>query len=33
MMGLLFAWLIFGRLFSPLFLLTVNLLYPGSHYQ
>lgn len=33
MMGLLFAWLLFGKLFSPIFLLAVNLLYPGSSYH
>jgi len=30
--GLLVAWNLFGPIFRPIFLLAVNLLYPGSHY-
>ena len=32
MMGLVFAWLVFGKLFAPLFMLAIRLLYPGTHY-
>ncbi|NOY93154.1 MAG: site-2 protease family protein [Deltaproteobacteria bacterium] len=32
MMGLLFAWVVFGKLFGPIFLLAINLLYPGASY-
>jgi Zn-dependent protease len=30
--GLLLAWKVFNPLFSPIFLIAINLLYPGSHY-
>ena len=30
--GLILAWNIFDPVFHPIFLLAVNLLYPGSHY-
>ena len=32
LVGLLLAWFLFGRLFSPLFTLALNLLHPGAHY-
>ena len=32
MIGLLLAWNLFGRIFSPVFLFAVNVLYPGSNY-
>lgn len=32
MVGMLVAWQIFNVIFSPIFLLAINLLYPGSHY-
>lgn len=32
MAGMIAAWLLFGRLFDPIFTLALNLLYPGSHY-
>jgi Zn-dependent protease len=31
-LGILIAWRVFGAVFPPLFLLAVNLLYPGAHY-
>lgn len=31
--GLIVAWQIFGRLFNPLFMAAVNLLYPGVNYR
>ena len=31
-LGLLVAWNLFGQIFSPVFLLGVNLLYPGLSY-
>lgn len=32
-MGLLIAWRVFGPLFEPIFLLSLNLLYPGADYR
>jgi len=32
MIGMLVAWQIFDSVFQPIFLLAINLLYPGSHY-
>ncbi len=32
MMGLIVAWMVFGRVFSPIFGLALNALYPGSGY-
>jgi Zn-dependent protease len=32
MAGMIAAWLLFGKLFDPIFTLALNLLYPGSHY-
>jgi Zn-dependent protease len=32
MAGLIAAWLLFDKLFDPIFTLALNLLYPGSHY-
>jgi len=32
MAGLIVAWYAFGYVFEPLFLLAINLLYPGAHY-
>jgi len=33
LLGLLAAWVVFGRLFSPVFTLALNLLHPGSSYH
>ena len=33
MMGLLVAWVVFGRLAFPAFVLALNVLYPGHHYS
>ena len=33
LIGLLIAWNLFGRIFSPVFLFAVNVLYPGSSYR
>jgi len=33
MMGLLFAWKLFPKIFSPVFLFAVNVLYPGLDYH
>jgi Zn-dependent protease len=33
MAGLMVAWFTFGHLFSPVFTLALNTLYPGSHYH
>jgi len=30
--GIILAWNLFGRIFMPVFLAAVNLLYPGAHY-
>jgi len=32
MVGMMAAWLLFDKLFDPIFTLALNLLYPGSHY-
>ena len=32
MAGMILAWLIFGRLFDPIFTLALNMLYPGARY-
>jgi Zn-dependent protease len=32
MAGMIAAWLLFDKLFDPIFTLALNLLYPGSHY-
>jgi Zn-dependent protease len=32
-MGLLIAWQVFDPLFQPIFLLALNLLYPGADYR
>ncbi|MEM9068398.1 MAG: site-2 protease family protein [Myxococcota bacterium] len=32
LMGMLIAWVIFGRIAWPIFVFSLNLLYPGSHY-
>ena len=32
MVGMMAAWLVFDKLFDPIFTLALNLLYPGSHY-
>jgi Zn-dependent protease len=32
MVGMMAAWILFNRLFSPIFTFSLNLLYPGSHY-
>jgi len=32
MAGMIVAWLVFGRLFDPIFTLSLNLLYPGARY-
>ena len=32
MMGMVAAWLLFDKLFDPIFTVALNLLYPGSHY-
>ena len=32
MAGMIIAWLVFGRLFNPIFTLSLNLLYPGARY-
>jgi Zn-dependent protease len=32
MAGMIIAWLVFGRLFNPIFTLALNLLYPGARY-
>lgn len=33
MVGLVAAWLLFDKLFDPIFTLSLNLLYPGAHYS
>ncbi len=33
MMGMLVAWVLFGRLAFPAFVIALNLLYPGRHYS
>ncbi len=33
MFGIIIAWVVFGELFRPVFLVAVNLLYPGLTYQ
>jgi Zn-dependent protease len=33
MMGIMLAWVVFNRLFNPIFLLSIDLLYPGSRYR
>jgi Zn-dependent protease len=32
MAGMIIAWLVFGRLFNPIFTVALNLLYPGARY-
>jgi hypothetical protein len=32
MAGMILAWLVFGRLFDPIFTMALNLLYPGARY-
>jgi len=32
MVGMMAAWLLFDKLFDPIFTLALNLLYPGAHY-
>jgi Zn-dependent protease len=33
LLGLIVAWVLFGRLFSPVFTLALNLLHPGAGYH
>jgi Zn-dependent protease len=33
MLGLVVGWKIFGYIYDPLFVLALNILYPGSRYQ
>jgi len=33
MMGIMIAWIVFNRLFDPIFIFSIDLLYPGSHYR
>jgi len=33
MMGMMLAWVVFYRLFDPIFIFSLDLLYPGSRYR
>jgi len=33
MAGMMAAWILFNRLFEPIFILSLDLLYPGTHYR
>ena len=33
MVGIMLAWIVFNRLFDPIFIFSIDLLYPGSHYR